>query len=145
MRKNTINDKAGFTILEVLVVTAAIAIIAGIVFASFEGIKEKNRDARRMSDVTQIQKALSLYMIDFKTFPVPSNPFQEVVLTGEDEISLALEASGNIVEVPHDPQHPIRTYRYWTNQNGTDYEIQFCLETTSIKGYANNCENVVKP
>src|SRR5579864_21753 len=53
--------KRGFTLIELLVVIAMIGILASIVLASLNSARQKGRDARRISDVKEIQLALELY------------------------------------------------------------------------------------
>lgn len=53
--------KRGFTLIELLVVIAIIGILASIVLASLDSARKKGRDARRISDLKQIQLALELY------------------------------------------------------------------------------------
>src|SRR5580698_189508 len=51
----------GFTLIELLVVIAIIGLLASIILASLNTAREKGRDARRVSDVKEIQLALELY------------------------------------------------------------------------------------
>lgn len=53
--------KRGFTLIELLVVIAIIGILSSVVLASLNTAREKSRDARRVSDVKQLQLALELY------------------------------------------------------------------------------------
>lgn len=55
------NGKAGFTLIELLVVIAIIGILSSVVLASLNGARKKGRDARRISDLKQIQLALEMY------------------------------------------------------------------------------------
>lgn len=137
--------KKGFTILELIVVIALIGLIASIILASFSDVRARNRDAKRVSDVKEIEKALSLYQIDNNRFPSSSDPSLPVTITGTDEISVLLESGGHISAVPIDPQHPSSSYTYLSPANGSDFTITFCLETNTIKSFEVGCANTIKP
>ena len=51
----------GFTLIEFLVVIAIIGILSSVVLASLNGARKKGRDARRISDLKQIELALEMY------------------------------------------------------------------------------------
>lgn len=59
-----ISRKKGFTLIELLVVVAIIGILAAVVMSSLNSAREKARDARRMSDIKEIGKAIELYIAD---------------------------------------------------------------------------------
>lgn len=64
-------NKRGFTLIELLVVIAIIGILASVVLASLNTAREKSRDAKRISDVKQLQLALELYFDSSTTgYPV---------------------------------------------------------------------------
>lgn len=56
---------SGFTLLEILLVVAAIAILAGIVIVAINPAKQlaETRDAQRRSDVNTISSAVAQYMM----------------------------------------------------------------------------------
>jgi prepilin-type N-terminal cleavage/methylation domain-containing protein len=91
--------RRGFTLIELLVVIAIIGVLSSIVLASLDGSRKKGRDARRLSDLKQIQLALELYYDSNSAFPpgiVASDGkayFTESLLTD----------SGYISMVPKDP------------------------------------------
>ena len=63
-------EKAGFTLIELLVVIAIIGILSSVVLASLNSARQKSRDAKRISDLKQIQLALELYYGDYNsTYP----------------------------------------------------------------------------
>jgi len=61
---NVIRNQRGFTLIELLVVIAIIGMLSSVVLASLNSAREKSRDARRLSDIKQIQTALELIFDD---------------------------------------------------------------------------------
>lgn len=64
------NRQAGFSLIELMVVVAIIALLAGIVTALIGDAKAKARDTKRRADLHQIQTALELHRNDHGTFYV---------------------------------------------------------------------------
>lgn len=59
-----------FTLIELLVVISIIGLLSSVVFASIGSARAKARDARRMSDMNEIAKALELYYADHGAYPI---------------------------------------------------------------------------
>src|SRR5579872_300255 len=59
----------GFTLIELLVVIAIIGILASIIMVSLGGARAKARDAKRISDLKEIQLALANYFNDYGFYP----------------------------------------------------------------------------
>ena len=78
----------GFTLIELLVVIAIIGILSGVVVTSLNSGRIKARDARRISDLQQLQLALTSYYDTNQTYPPDL---------------LTLKTSGLIPAVPVDP------------------------------------------
>jgi prepilin-type N-terminal cleavage/methylation domain-containing protein len=93
MKDNPSKRSFGFTLIELLVVIAIIGILASIILASLSTAQAKGRDARRVSDIKQIQLALELYYDANGSFPVS--------LYGTPN---ALVSGGYISAIPYDPQ-----------------------------------------
>ena len=65
--------KAGFTLVELLVVIFIIGILSAIIFPRFGGMREKARDTERMTDVRQIQNALERHYNQKNYYPANLN------------------------------------------------------------------------
>src|SRR3989344_1617185 len=82
-------SERGFTLIELLVVIAIIGILSSVVLASLNSARRKGRDARRISDVKQLQLAMELFY-DNNSSEYPD--------------TLSLLAPTYISTVPKDPQ-----------------------------------------
>jgi prepilin-type N-terminal cleavage/methylation domain-containing protein len=113
----------GFTLIELLVVIAIIGILSSVVLASLNSARQKGRDARRISDLKQLQLALELNYDAAQTYPLASS---------------TLVSSGYISTLPNDPSlgtgygynaltqasadctaTPCAKYILWANVEGT--------------------------
>ena len=65
--------RAGFTIVELLIVIVVIAILAAIVIVAYNGIQGRARDSRRIQDMKTIVKGLEIYKTNNGTYPAPSS------------------------------------------------------------------------
>lgn len=86
----------GFTLIELLVVIAIIGILSSVVLASLNSARQKGRDARRVSDLKQIQLALELCYD-------AGNSCTGGGLEYPDSLA-SLATAGFIASVPVDPQ-----------------------------------------
>jgi prepilin-type N-terminal cleavage/methylation domain-containing protein len=64
--------KKGFTLVELLVVMAIIAILATLIVGGFRSSQMRGRDAQRKSDLKQISTALELFYADYGKYPAAS-------------------------------------------------------------------------
>lgn len=70
-RSATRGRASGFTLIELLVVIAIIGILSSVVLASLNSARNKGYDAKRVSDLTQLQTALELYYSTNNSYPNP--------------------------------------------------------------------------
>jgi prepilin-type N-terminal cleavage/methylation domain-containing protein len=93
----------GFTLIELLVVIAIIGILSSIVIASLDSSRKKGRDAKRLSDIKQIQLALALYYDQNTSYPGSISSLADSCGLGVTCSSLYLTGPGYIAAMPKDP------------------------------------------
>jgi len=109
------NKHKGFTLIELLVVIAIIGILSSVVLASLNTAREKSRDAKRVSDIKQIQLALELYFDSNSYYP------QSIA---------ALATAGFLPATPLDPLNTGNyTYKYATQSATAAENLSYHLGT----------------
>ena len=137
-------SKKGFTLIELLVVIAIIGILSTLAVVSLNNAREKASDAKRVSDIKQIQTALELYFADSNGYP----PGTGVVLGGasgqtlsEAGFTASASQSGTVymAQVPSNPSPGGASYTYTQTSSGVSYNIGFTLEgqTGGLAGTAH--------
>lgn len=140
--------KKGFTIIELLVVLAIIAMLSSFIFVMLKGAQAKNRDARREEDIKQVQNALGLYAVNAHRFPVCAT--QAVINGATDCLSQVLVASGAISGLPTDPLgrasgacgEPGSFVYCYQSPDGFSYTLRYALETDTIPGKSAGWQSV---
>lgn len=67
------NTKSAFTFIELVVIITILSILSFIAFYSLQWFSKQARDAKRVSDINNIKKALWIYIIKNWQYPQPSN------------------------------------------------------------------------
>lgn len=117
-----------------MVVIAIIGVLASIVLASLNNARRKSRDARRITDLKQIQLALELYF-DGQGSAYPAANTTCDATTNAYNLQ-ALATNGYIPTVPRDPLSSGTTpvcYKYATPSSGniTTYHLGATLEDSA--------------
>jgi len=123
----------GFTLIELLVVIAIIGLLSAVAVFSLNSVRADARDARRLSDINQIQAALDHYYTDNNAYPQA----QTVLNLGIDVTALCNSTVGlqdscgdnetpYMTLLPHDPLSS-QAYVYQAT-DGTSYNISYTLE-----------------
>lgn len=97
--------RRGFTVLEVLVATAVIGLLATVIFASLGGSREKARDVDRLNDMQQLQIALRLFAEQNGRYPSAADGTCAYTTAFDPGGCLeALVTQGFLTELPTDPE-----------------------------------------
>jgi len=64
-----LRTRRGFTLVELLIVMGIIAVLSAVVVASMVSSRTKSRDARRVADIKEVQKALEIYFDGTQSYP----------------------------------------------------------------------------
>ncbi|MGA1050264.1 MAG: type II secretion system protein [Minisyncoccia bacterium] len=104
----TIKQKKGFTLLEILLVIAAIGILAAIVLVAINPNRQiaQARNAQRRSDINTIYKALEQYLIDNKDYPPGiDGTKRDVCINGNTSncVNLGVLVTTYLSSIPTDP------------------------------------------
>ena len=140
--KNTYSR--AFTLIELLVVIAIIGILTGIIVTNLSQSRAKARDAKRISDIGQIQLALELFYDRCKEYP-SANP-GGVVNIGSSCNSGAVLLTNYISQIPKDPDGTdygysalvvdgkLVDYVLHANLEGNNEVVKDGLDNSSISG-----------
>ncbi|HVY67863.1 MAG TPA: type II secretion system protein [Patescibacteria group bacterium] len=112
--------ETGFTLIELLVVISIIGLLSSVILVSLNGARLKARDARRISDMRQLETALDLYYQNHSVYPTqdPNTPDSSGLICGGWDVSsynaflTALVTDGIVTRAPVDPINS-------NNPNGT--------------------------
>jgi type IV pilus assembly protein PilA len=142
-------DTRGFTLIEVLLVIAMLAILASIVIIAINPGKQfaSARDAQRQSDVYSILNALHQYALDNEgTFPEGLTSDElEICRTDSEscvdlvDLSPITDSERYLVSMPLDPQCPVSSAN--CSENGTGYFVSVSENgrvTVNAYGAENN-------
>lgn len=114
--------KNGFTIIELIVVVAIIAVLAAIVITNVNIYMVKARDARRKADIKQIMLALEMYYADNGQYPTGS----WLTSNNTNWATLQTALAPYLRSLPKDPRQDTsgypyegkRAYGYYSNNYG---------------------------
>lgn len=123
------NNRQGFTLIEILVVVAIIALLASMVIIGLRGAQARGRDARRISDLKQVQTGLELYYSSNGKYP--------------DTLDQATLVNYQVPQLPTDPSTR-QLYSYCANNpTNQGYTLWATLEssTTNSGNFTSGCTN----
>ncbi len=133
--------KKAFTLVELLVVLAIIAILIGTLTAVVSGQRGSARDSKRLAEVDGLRKGLELYYTGKKKYPEETTWCCIGAKNTEPEVcdNFATEMKPYFPIMPRDPLYPtiydplpkIYCYHYISTANAQIYKIHVMLENGS--------------
>jgi general secretion pathway protein G len=113
-------NRKGFTLIEILIVVAIIAILASIVLVGLGPTQALGRDSRRVSDLAEVQNGLELYYSANGGYPVGQTSWGKLTTT--------LEGAGvGVNAVPDDPSSGV-DYVYSGTSASPTYATTYVLQ-----------------
>lgn len=144
----------GFTLVEMIIVTVIIGILAGIVITviNIPRVQARSRDSKRIGDLRMIQNSLELYFADNRAYP---SQVSWVLLNAITDLSNPTDFSPYISTLPVDPRSntiadigcflsrtaaEINEYGYYyrSNSSGT-YVLGFITEVLDAADEHRSC------
>ena len=136
----------GFTLLEILLVVAAIGILAGIVIVAINPAEQlgKTRNAQREADVRTISDAIAQYFLDEGSYPSAIQVStscgdaaeEEICQTGASPCQTSLSVlTANAKYIPSIPIDPLATGTgtgYYVVRNSTTNRIIVCAPLAEL-------------
>jgi prepilin-type N-terminal cleavage/methylation domain-containing protein len=117
-----IKQNVGFTLIELLVVISIIGLLASVVLVSLNTARAKSRDAKRLTDMGQAVKAISIYYDTNQHYP--NSDYQGCGgwdTPGDGDFIQALNTAGIISTNIKDPttNDNCSNYRYYVYTAGS--------------------------
>src|SRR5262249_15932026 len=119
-------NNRGFTLIELLVVIAVIALLSSIALIALMSARQKSRDARRLSDMTQMATAMQLYFNTNNGYPsaTAGNPSTALVPTLLAHMSTPPSpADGGCDGVSYPNGGTGNSYYYYPSPTGGSYVL----------------------
>ena len=151
--KNMNKDKKAFTLIELLVVIAIIGLLSTLSIIALNSARAKARDAKRISDVKQMQVALEMFYNDMGDYPAATSitpgaaiysditaPFLRAIPTPPTPVD------GTVCNGSDTATYSNSSYIYTRTLTGTSpsYSISFCLGSDVGQGTNKVTGNVIR-
>ena len=125
----------GFTLVEMMVVISIVVILLSIVFASIVQARKSSRDKKRISDLANIEFALTIEREKSRDYPNTSTYDAGVEISeSSGGINTIIQSHGGNYYVDPSSSGATGTYGYWYDSDFT------CAQTGQIVIYAKEME-----
>lgn len=143
--QNRVSKQKAFTLLELLVVMAILALLTGLGIRTFGSVQAKARDSKRKQDMQNIGKALELYYNDYGHYPQASGG--QILGCGENGANACewgdiwqneTKQTLYMSKMPQDPGG--NQYFYLADAQGQTYRLFGYLENTEDDDVVKNTD-----
>ena len=116
------HDSRGFTLIEVMVVVAILAILAAVIVPRIMGRPEEAKRTKAQIDIKGIEEALNLYKLDNGIYPTTEQGLEALVKKPDTApLPLKWKDGGYLSRTPQDPWG--RPYRYLSPGEHGDFDV----------------------
>ncbi len=142
--------KKGFTLIELMVVIAIIALLSAALFVNFNDARMLSRDKARMTSLKELQLSLELYKAQYGNYPASGCSVSTSNFAGpgsasasgfsECTIYIAGLVPDFISVLPTDPRFEATANRgFYYRSDGTSYKLMIydTVETSVITSYGD--------
>ena len=143
--------RKGFTLIELLVVIAIIGILSTLAVVALNSARQRSRDAKRVSDIRQIQTALELGFSEVSNYPTASaialgTANYDVLCNNSGTAAFQADVTGCTTVymglVPTSPTPNASSYEYTSSTGSAAYMLTFTLEgATGQLAAGDQCAN----
>ena len=139
-------NQEGFTLIELLVVIAIIGLLSTISVLALNSARARSRDAKRVSDIKQIQTALEMYYNDTNDYPASLSFGTGSIATGSNIYMKVVPKQPEPNDGDCTTAENTYTYTKTTSSNGTSvtYGLTYCLGA-SINGIPAGVTQTASP
>src|SRR5947207_2841848 len=118
--RNSRRTKAGFTLIELMLVLVILGVLAGIVVPRFAGKGEQARQTAAKTQISNLATALSAFEVDNGYYPKGKNGLQDLVSAPRNSTTWK---GPYMDKIPNDPwEHPY-VYECPGKHNPTSYDL----------------------
>lgn len=113
----------GFSLIELLVVITIVSVMTGVIVTNVSGSRGKARDAQRVSDLSQFQLALALYLDRCGSYPAT------LTIAANNGCPSGVTLGSYIAQIPAPPAGTSQTgsYNYAILNNGSGVYVSYVL------------------
>ena len=131
-------NQRGFTLIELIVVTAIIALLAAIIFIAVNSARGKARDATRKVDVSQLNTAINFYYQDNSSLPGNSTGYCSFITNPSGGYAATFRSAlvpSYVTQVPTDPLYSGKVGDYlFRSDDNTGGKFTLCTSLEQDTG-----------